>query len=309
MPAYRIAGLTVLCDADLPGFPIEATPARPAEVVIRAAETPRTLADPVATGPTWAMAEGRFLLRVPGIARFLLRDGAEIDYQAEAEAEPGDVAAFLLGSAFGVLLHQRGLAVLHASSVAVNGKAALFVGPSGAGKSTLAAALVRRGYPLVADDFCVLSLGGGEVPFVHPDGGLPKLWAESIDELDLAGRQLGAVRGRLSKFYVETPALTAGAPLPLGPIFVLRDARAPRRPGIEAANVVDTALLIRANAYRPGVVRKFDQAPLYFQVAAAVGNGEGLFHLTRDFDFGRLDAVIDGLEGHWTRARAAPELA
>lgn len=302
MPLYRIAGLSVSTDLELPGFP--AGPAGPADIVIARAPVAGALEDADSSGPTWAMKPGRFLLAVPGIARYLLRDGAAIDYQPEPDADPGDVAAFTMGAAFGVLLHQRGLVVLHASSVCVNGKAALFLGPSGAGKSTLAAALVRRGYPLVADDFCVLSIGGAGGPQVHPDGALPKLWLEAIEQLELTDRRLRAVRGRLSKFYVQPPQGTVSAPMPMGPAYVLREARAPNGPGIERPNIVDAAHLVRSNAYRPGVVRKMDQQALYFLVAAALGNADGVFHLTRELDFAAMDDVIDGLEAHWSVAKA-----
>jgi serine kinase of HPr protein (carbohydrate metabolism regulator) len=46
---------------------------------------------------------------------------------------------------------------LHASCVAINGKAVLITGPSGAGKSDLAVRLIDRGAVLVADDYCMIS--------------------------------------------------------------------------------------------------------------------------------------------------------
>lgn len=46
--------------------------------------------------------------------------------------------------------------ILHASTVAIGGKAVLITGPSGSGKSTLALDLISRGLQLVADDRTVL---------------------------------------------------------------------------------------------------------------------------------------------------------
>ena len=87
------------------------------------------------------------------LQRFLMHAGREIIFEAE-DAAQHEAAIFLLGSAFGILLHQRGHFVLHASAIVVRGQAVLLCGPSGCGKSTLAAALVDRGYSFVNDDVC-----------------------------------------------------------------------------------------------------------------------------------------------------------
>ncbi|HVS12983.1 MAG TPA: hypothetical protein VMV46_03595 [Thermoanaerobaculia bacterium] len=63
----------------------------------------------------------------------------------------------MLGPALTLLLASRGILSLHASAVARDGRAVLFVGESGAGKSTLAADLGARGWTWVADDVVPLA--------------------------------------------------------------------------------------------------------------------------------------------------------
>jgi hypothetical protein len=300
---YRISGVSVSSDIELPGlFP---APLGACDVAIRRGPVPRTLDDAVAAGPIWAMTSDTFLLRVPGIGRFLINEGHTLVYEAEPGEARGDIVVFLMGTAFGILLRQRGLAVLHASSVRVNGAAMLFLGPSGAGKSTLAAALGQRGYPLLTDDFCVVSLDAGGTPLMHPDGRLHKLWAQAISRLDLDRRRGNAVRGHLEKFYVEPAHATiSDAPLPVGPVYVLREARATLPPGIQRPNIVDAALLLRQNAFRARVARKMGQHGLYLQIAAAISNRAGVFQLTREMDFAALPEVIAGLERHWAGSEA-----
>lgn len=50
---------------------------------------------------------------------------------------------------------------LHASCVAIEGRAVLIEGPSGSGKSDLALRLIDRGATLVADDYTILARDGG----------------------------------------------------------------------------------------------------------------------------------------------------
>lgn len=294
---YRVCGLTVGSELELPGL-IAAAAGGATDVVIHGGPVPATLAAAEASGPTWQIAGRQFLLRVPNVARFLLTEGNDIAFEPEPGGEPGDIPIFILGTVFGILLHQREQIVLHASAVRVNGKAILFCGPSGSGKSTLAAVLAKRGHRLMTDDVCALSIGTAGEPTVHPDGRHLKLWAQAIDNLDLAANRGARVRSRLEKFYVE-PGEAFSEALPLGAIYVLREARPPHVPGIERPNVVDATLLLRRNAYRPLLVRRMGQRANYFHAAAAIARAAGVFHLTRTLDFAKLPDTAAQLERHW----------
>lgn len=74
--------------------------------------------------------------------------------------------------------------ILHASCVAVEGRALLITGASGKGKSSLALALMALGAVLVADDKVLVTVGR--------DG----LWAEAPDRLKgfIEARGLGILR-------------------------------------------------------------------------------------------------------------------
>lgn len=294
---YRISGLNVASDIALPGL-IEGRTGAPAEVTIRRGQVPDRLDDVSASGPTWQAGPRRFLLHIPGIAHFLLADGREIVFAPASEESMSDIPIFLVGTVFGILLHQRGQIVLHASAVQVDGRAVLFCGSSGAGKSTLAAAFAQRGYALVTDDLCSISLGAHGGPIVHPDGRHLKLWAQAIERLDLNETRGERVRPKLQKYYVA-PERVLTEPLPLGAIYVLREARAPHAPGIERQNIVDAALALRRNAYRPLLIRRLNQREDYFRAAAALTHVAGVSYLTRAFDFAKMPEVIAWLEAHW----------
>ncbi len=305
MHYYRVAGLSVASEIELPGAIPAGTVSGP-DVTIGAGPVSETLPEAGASGPTWALRAGpdgdlagaRFLLHVPGIARFLLTAGREIRFEAGAGIGPSDISIFLLGTVFGILLHQRGQIVLHASAVRVAGAAVLFCGASGAGKSTLAAALAQHGFPVVTDDFCALDFDGAGAPVVQSDGRQLKLWAQTIERLSLTARRGAAVREQLQKFYVE-PDLSHSEALPLGAVYFLREQRPPHAFGIERPNVVDGALLLRRNAYRPLLVRRMDQRAGYFRAAAAIANNSGIFHLTRPLVFTAMPEVVATLKQHW----------
>ena len=296
--SYRMSGLRVESTVELPGL-IPMAPSRiAADVIIHHAEVPAVLDKATGSGPTWAMSRDQFLLRVPGVARFLMQGGRDIAFEAEDGTAIEDISIFLIGAAFGILLHQREQVVLHASGVQVGGKAVLFCGPSGAGKSTLAAALGQRALPLVSDDVCAIGSDDAGAPVAHVDSRRLKLWTQSIEHLGLGERQRAPIRAKIQKYYVEPHDLIA-KPVRIAAVYVLREARAPHRAGIERVNVVDAVLLIRRNAYRPRMVAAMEQKSHYFNLAAKIAASAGVFLLTRPLEFSRMPDVIESLQAHW----------
>jgi hypothetical protein len=300
---YVMSGLRVESDCAMPGLIETDSVADAPDIRLCRGEVPAELAGSTTSGPNWQMSERQFLLRIPGVVRMVLDGGSAITWQCECATRPEDASIFVTGSGFGLLMHQHGRSILHASAVEVGGKAVLFCGPSGAGKSTLAAAIAAKGFGHVADDQCVLSDLSGGATLVHPDGRAHKLWEQAIDKLNLADRSGPAVRSELRKFYVE-PGRSSIAPIPLAAIYILAEARAPdlargARVAIMPFNLADAALMVRANAYRPAMVERLGQGGLYLEAAAAAMRTGGVFRLIRPMAFADMDNVIAALTAHW----------
>lgn len=133
------------------------------------------------TGPGLLAVDGGLLLTIPDVARFLIAGGRSIRIDAKRGADRRNVRLFLLGSAFGAVLHQRGLLPLHANAVEIDRRAFAFAGASGEGKSTLAAWFHDRCYPLLADDVCVLRFDEHHGVTVCPGIARLRLWRDVIE--------------------------------------------------------------------------------------------------------------------------------
>ena len=70
--------------------------------------------------------------------------------------------------------------ILHASAVALNGRAALIIGPSGSGKSAFALRLITLGAVLVSDDRTVVAQQAGQAVASAPDALLGLIEARGV---------------------------------------------------------------------------------------------------------------------------------
>jgi len=191
-------------------------------VEIRFGAVPETLPDARRSGHGLQVDGGDVLLRVKDTARFLVREGREIVVDATPGGSPRNVRLFLLGSAFGILCHQRGLLPLHANAIVVNGATVAFAGSSGAGKSTLAAYFQRAGYEILCDDVCVVSFDADGRPAAWP--GLPrlKLWRDAAASFGHESDGLERAVDGLEKYHVPFSRLASAGPFPFERLYVLQ---------------------------------------------------------------------------------------
>jgi hypothetical protein len=158
-------------------------PAFLSDVRIEEGETPQRLKDVAASGVLWQAGATRFLIDVPGTARYLVADGNSIMIQRAAGGPRESVARFLRMSPLAALLYQRGVFACHAAAVATGQGAVLIAGVSGAGKSTLAARLVQRGCGLLADDIAAVELTHEDELVVDASDAAPVLWPDAVQKL------------------------------------------------------------------------------------------------------------------------------
>lgn len=258
--SYRVYGLAVNSSIQLPEL-AACSDGTPADLVIRSGPVSTRL-DEVRHESPWFQANDRAcLIVIPGICRLQVRDGREITIDTSMQLNhdvqhDADLRLYLLGSAMGAALHQRGRLPLHVSAVRTPSGVWAFTGPSGAGKSTLSATLhLEYGMPLVSDDVSALQLDLGP-PRVFPGPRKLKLWQDAAEHLrcnpgDLVQDLSGTDK---FQFYLgdgsDADGATAG-PQPLHALVLLESsaeagpAKLERLSGAQAFDVCLTAL------YRP----------------------------------------------------------
>jgi hypothetical protein len=227
--------------------------------------------------------EDGLLFVIKGAGRYRVTNGREIVVEPLADVPERNIRLYLLGSVFGALLHQRGLLPLHANAIQFDGRAVAFMGESGSGKSTLAAWFHDRGFPIVADDVCVIRFDTDGQAIAQP--GLPRLrlWQEA---LEATGREIGDF-GRSyvgddewNKFDVPIAVETTAGECPLGAVYVLDKGDAfgiCRLTGLEAAEA------IFAHTYRGAYVGALKGERSHWSAVMRIARDTPVYRLTRNW--------------------------
>ncbi len=128
-----------------------------------------------------------FIVRFIDQADFAITtDCSSIVCRPTPEATPTAIAELFQNQVMPMILGHGGEIVIHASGVATQFGVLAFAGPTCRGKSTLAAALARRGFPLLTDDGLILNRFGDEY-LVRPN--MPGLRLRADSEAALFGLQ------------------------------------------------------------------------------------------------------------------------
>jgi hypothetical protein len=160
-----------------------------------------------------------------------------------------DTAAYLLGPVLGFVLRVRGINCLHASAVAVGGRACVFAGASGSGKSSTAALFARAGFAVMGDDVTPITEEDGRF-LAQPAYPRLRLWPESVEGLFGDRARLPPMVAGWDKRFLdltEAPFRFQREPLPLAAIYLL-DA-SPGAPGIERVAPREAVMSIVAGTF------------------------------------------------------------
>lgn len=293
---YRLFGLAIRSELPLPE--LFAGPSTDADAVdIRIGIVPD---EPSADDAVhWLRTDGTgAILTVNDIGRFRIDGGREIVIDPHPAASERNVRLFLLGSAMGVLLHQRGLLPLHANAIEIGGRAAAFLGHSGAGKSTLAAAFHDAGYRILSDDVCVV-LRNKRGFMAQP--GIPRLrlWRDAVER---SGRTAGdheRAFDSLEKYTVRTDQATLSEALPMGAIYLLtRQDEGSDGLDIRRLSGVEAVRGLFENTYRGSFIEMVGDSRRHFESCLQLTNDVPVYELRRPWDGTRIDQTIVAIAAH-----------
>jgi len=292
---YFVFGLSVRSSLPLPElFPASQAEQADAEIVLGKIERL-----PGERDNGFAVTEAGGLLHVPGVGRYLIQDGRRITVEPAPSGSERHLRLYLLGSAIGVLLHQRNLLPLHANAVDIGGRAVAFMGASGAGKSTMAAWFHDRGYSVLADDVCVVTFGQGQQPLAHP--GIPRLrlWRDALESSGRTAADYEHAFDDADKYNVPTREKRRSGPIPLSAVYLLDE---PNSGALEQGIVRLTGIAaldaLVANTYRGGYAPMLGALPQLISACQAVMAKVPVFAVRRIWGREHLDRQLGGLERH-----------
>ncbi len=218
---YAIDGVTVRSTVRLPIPELNLNDVPP-DVVIGIDYADDAL--PLNADPTIQVSGGSLIFNWAPMGTCTVSNGTHIDILSSPNTAQETWTDVILNDAMAVLLNQRGALVLHASAVAVDGQAVIFAAESGFGKSTTAAALSRRGHPVLSDDKAALVVDpASQRVMIYPNAPRLKLLPESYRAVggDEAGAQ--PVYDGSQKFaFAEAESANTSEPLPVAAIYILR---------------------------------------------------------------------------------------
>ncbi len=218
-----------------------------------------------------------------------IHDGRTIVVDHADDVAPEVIRHVILGPAINHLLHQRGLLVLHASTVAFDGSTVTFLGQSGQGKSTMALACLQAGHRVVSDDVAAIEFVDG-TPMVHTGYPAIKLDEVVVERFDLPVGDPINPSYRIDRHFYRLPHEQPSDRLPLERVFLLTD---DDKEAVEPLDVGERVVTLARNTYTTGLFgdpverrRNFSQCGQLAEVVAV-----DRLHRRRRYDV--LPVVVD----------------
>jgi hypothetical protein len=300
---YRVYGLGIYSQLELPELAAasrEEAEACDGRVTIRLGKVPRHLRGGKRFDGLLECRPGICHYDFEGAGRYLVAHGEEITVDPHEGAGDNDVRAFLFGSVFGTLLHQRKLVPLHVSAVATPHGLVAFTGASGAGKSTMAGLLHRHtGWPMFCDDVAVLR-PDEQQPLLRAGMLRLKLWKDAVEMIEADPDRLTRDVARYEKFHVHAPEMFNQETMPLAALFELH-----RGDALEIRPIAgfQSFELVARTIYRPYLINLFSDLDMVTRRCAAVASGIETYSLQRPWSPEGLKQTVAAISEKFSNAR------
>jgi hypothetical protein len=176
-------------------------------------------------GFSWQASPERYLLKGgTRSGRFLVEGGTRVTVHRNANAEDACLLFHLLHPVAAALFRQRGLLVLHASTVHTSAGAIALCGKSLAGKSTTLAALLQNGCEMISDDLTILKLADSSSVETVSGAARIYLWEDAAQGIGLNLTQSIRHPMRRAKAALSLPGEPCRNPAPLKKLYILQPA-------------------------------------------------------------------------------------
>lgn len=289
---YTVYGLTIAAPLDIPGL---VSGEGAVDLLVNFGSVPEILDASQDVSLFFQAVGSQILFKAPKVARFLILNGKEVVIEKEEGAEDDDVRLFLMGSVMGAVLHYRGITPLHGNGFIHNGEAVLTLGNAGVGKSTLAAALVKKGYTLLADDICAVKNDSDGRSMVIPGPPHVKLWKDSSDKIGVDTVGLRKIAGRFDKYIKPLHGTFCSHAVPLKRIYVLVRDDTPAV-AVEGVSNIDGLFLVKRHTYRNYMIKAMGCEPAHFKRCGKIVKDALVRKITRPLHGFFLKELVESLE-------------
>ncbi|WP_080493835.1 aldolase [Bacillus paranthracis] len=277
---YKVFGLRVLSEIQLPELPRINEQEETMEVIIRTADLFQKWSEFTNTEQNFVVDKNVVMIRIPDTAIFFIQEGKQIIVSPMGNTCEDKIRLYILGICMGALLMQRGILPLHGSAINIDGKVYAILGNSGAGKSTLAAAFLSKGYTLLSDDVIAVTVSADKTPIVIPSYPQQKLWAESLNAFGMGTASYNPLFERETKYAVPVQSHFFSEPLPLAGVIELKktedeNVELIRMEGLERLRT------LFFHTFRKFLVTQLKLTEWHFTTSTSVINKVDMFHLKR----------------------------
>lgn len=236
-----------------------------------------------------------FIFSVNNVANYHVSNGNAVTIEPLIDIGEQPIKTFLLGTSFGMLLHQRNSVAIHGGTIIVNNKAVVITGEQGAGKSTLVNGFRHRGFGFMADDVSVTGLDKDNSIVVKSAYPQQKVCKDAMLKMGYNLDDFKLIDEDRQKYVVPVSETFRQEDLNLGAIFyITKDSVGGVK--IEEVKGSEKLNIVMNNIYRIGLIRTIGIGKEYFLKCLDIAKRIPVFKITRPANGFTIDEQMEKIE-------------